>query len=68
MQKRMLEYKNSEGPQELTNNFLTQKELIDDDFMLLKYDDGFERVLIFDRDAQPTEVIFNDSSDSDDGI
>lgn len=63
----MLDYKNSEGPQELTNNFLTQKELIDDDFMLLKYHDDFERVLIFDRDTQSTDVILNDSSDSDHG-
>ena len=33
---------------ECTNSFLSQKELQEDDFMLLKYQD-FERLLIFDR-------------------
>ena len=33
----------------ITDGYLSQSELIDDDFLLLRDNSGFERILIFDR-------------------
>lgn len=46
----MLEHKNREDIQILSEGFLQQAKLENDDFLLLRHND-FERILIFDREA-----------------
>ena len=58
LNERMLAGKNKEGLQEVTSYFLTQSYLMNEDFLLLKYEE-FERLIIFDRPPEP----FLDESD-----
>ena len=43
-----LKHWNNRTLSEMTDGYLTQKTLINDDFLALTYE-GFERILIFDR-------------------
>ena len=43
---------NRSGIYGLTNGFLSQKKLENVDCLLLKFNDGFERILIFDREGE----------------
>ena len=49
MSKTILHHMNSQGVANLTNNYLTQEKIVNDDFLVLRLG-KFDRLLIFDRE------------------